>query len=210
MEEEIGKLREEIEYYKENDGKYIVTTSKNGDMIRKLINYEDYLMHILDLEIENYAKIFEKEEDEKNIITYILFEIYALIKYPVLLNFNEFIKYLEKNREKIENSEEMMAKLSMCYKLLDSNRIIDKKDILSFLSEGYKGFAEADNSNDIYIKVVPKERIIKIIEDDEIIDEIDTVLRFLIYKENENNTVYKKEKLRLKVLENNEEKSLFL
>ena len=138
MENEIKKLREEINFYKEYDNKYIVTKSKSGDTIRKLIKYDDHMMRILDLEVENYAKIFEKEDDEKNIITYILLEIYALINYPVLLDFNKFLRYLEANRTRIEDDDEIMAKLSVCYKLLDSNRIIDKSDILSFLSEGYK------------------------------------------------------------------------
>ena len=71
MENEIKKLREEINFYKEYDNKYIVTKSKSGDTIRKLIKYDDHMMRILDLEVENYAKIFEKEDDEKNIITYI-------------------------------------------------------------------------------------------------------------------------------------------
>lgn len=210
MEDEIKKLRDEIDFYKENDNRYVVTTSKSGDTIRKLIKYDDHMMRILDLEIENYAKIFEKEDDEKNIITYILLEIYALIRYPVLLDFNKFLRYLEANRKRIEDDDEIMAKLSICYKLLDSNRIIDKSDILSFLSEGYKNFAENDNRSDIYINVLPKKDIIRIVENDEVVDEIDTVLRYLIYTGNENNSAYMKNKLNLKIATSDEEKSLIL
>ena len=210
MEDEIKKLRDEIDFYKENDNRYVVTTSKSGDIIRKLIKYDDHMMRILDLEIENYAKIFEKEDDEKNIITYILLEIYALIRYPVLLDFNKFLRYLEANRKRIEDDDEIMAKLSICYKLLDSNRIIDKSDILSFLSEGYKNFAENDNRSDIYINVLPKKDIIRIVENDEVVDEIDTVLRYLIYTGNENNSAYMKNKLNLKIATSDEEKSLIL
>lgn len=210
MEDEIRKLREEIDFYKENDNKYIVTTSKSGETIRKLIKYDDHMMRILDLEIENYAKIFEKEDDEKNIITYILLEIYALVKYPVLLDFNKFLRYLESNRKFIEDNDEIMAKLSVCYKLLDPNRIIDKKDILSFLSEGYKNFAENDNRSDIYINVLPKKDIIRIVENDEVVDEIDTVLRYLIYTGNENNSAYMKNKINLKIASAEEDKSLTL
>lgn len=210
MENEIKKLREEINFYKEYDNKYIVTKSKSGDTIRKLIKYDDHMMRILDLELENYAKIFEKEDDEKNIITYILLEIYALINYPVLLDFNKFLRYLEANRTRIEDDDEIMAKLSVCYKLLDSNRIIDKSDILSFLSEGYKNFAENDNKSDIFINVLPKKDIIRIVENDEVVDEIDTVLRYLIFTGNEENTGTIRNKLNLKLASDEEEKSLLL
>lgn len=210
MENEIKKLREEINFYKEYDNKYIVTKSKSGDTIRKLIKYDDHMMRILDLEVENYAKIFEKEDDEKNIITYILLEIYALINYPVLLDFNKFLRYLESNRSRIEDDDEIMAKLSVCYKLLDSNRIIDKSDILSFLSEGYKNFAENDNRSDIFINVLPKKDIIRIVENDEVVDEIDTVLRYLIFTGNEENTGTIRNKLNLKLASDEEEKSLLL
>ena len=210
MENEIKKLREEINFYKEYDNKYIVTKSKSGDTIRKLIKYDDHMMRILDLEVENYAKIFEKEDDEKNIITYILLEIYALINYPVLLDFNKFLRYLEANRTRIEDDDEIMAKLSVCYKLLDSNRIIDKSDILSFLSEGYKNFAENDNKSDIFINVLPKKDIIRIVENDEVVDEIDTVLRYLIFTGNEENTGTIRNKLNLKLASGEEEKSLLL
>lgn len=210
MENEIKKLREEINFYKEYDNKYIVTKSKSGDTIRKLIKYDDHMMRILDLEVENYAKIFEKEDDEKNIITYILLEIYALINYPVLLDFNKFLRYLEANRARIEDDDEIMAKLSVCYKLLDSNRIIDKSDILSFLSEGYKNFAENDNKSDIFINVLPKKDIIRIVENDEVVDEIDTVLRYLIFTGNEENTGTIRNKLNLKLASDEEEKSLLL
>lgn len=210
MKDEINKLRDEIEYYKENDNRYIFTTSKSGDTIRKFIKYDDHMMRILSLEIEEYAKLFEVEDDEKNIVTYMLLEIYALIKYPVLLDFNKFIKYLDSKRKIIEENDELMAKLAICYKLLDSNRIIDKKDILSFLSEGFKNFAENDNKSDIYVKLATKEEVIKIVEDDEVIDEIDTVLRYMIYVENEKNATYKKEKLNLKRLEADEKKTLVL
>lgn len=210
MENEIKKLREEINFYKEYDNKYIVTKLKSGDTIRKLIKYDDHMMRILDLEVENYAKIFEKEDDEKNIITYILLEIYALINYPVLLDFNKFLRYLEANRTRIEDDDEIMAKLSVCYKLLDSNRIIDKSDILSFLSEGYKNFAENDNKSDIFINVLPKKDIIRIVENDEVVDEIDTVLRYLIFTGNEENTGTIRNKLNLKLASDEEEKSLLL
>ena len=210
MENEIKKLREEINFYKEYDNKYIVTKSKSGDTIRKLIKYDDHMIRILDLEVENYAKIFEKEDDEKNIITYILLEIYALINYPVLLDFNKFLRYLEANRTRIEDDDEIMAKLSVCYKLLDSNRIIDKSDILSFLSEGYKNFAENDNKSDIFINVLPKKDIIRIVENDEVVDEIDTVLRYLIFTGNEENTGTIRNKLNLKLASDEEEKSLLL
>lgn len=210
MENEIKKLREEINFYKEYDNKYIITKSKSGDTIRKLIKYDDHMMRILDLEVENYAKIFEKEDDEKNIITYILLEIYALINYPVLLDFNKFLRYLEANRTRIEDDDEIMAKLSVCYKLLDSNRIIDKSDILSFLSEGYKNFAENDNKSDIFINVLPKKDIIRIVENDEVVDEIDTVLRYLIFTGNEENTGTIRNKLNLKLASDEEEKSLLL
>ena len=210
MENEIKKLREEINFYKEYDNKYIVTKSKSGDTIRKLIKYDDHMMRILDLEVENYAKIFEKEDDEKNIITYILLEIYALINYPVLLDFNKFLRYLEANRTRIEDDDEIMAKLSVCYKLLDSNRIIDKSDILSFLSEGYKNFAENDNKSDIFINVLPKKDIIRIVENDEVVDEIDTVLRYFIFTGNEENTGTIRNKLNLKLASDEEEKSLLL
>ena len=210
MENEIKKLREEINFYKEYDNKYIVTKSKSGDTIRKLIKYDDHMMRILDLEVENYAKIFEKEDDEKNIITYILLEIYALINYPVLLDFNKFLRYLEANRTRIEDDDEIMAKISVCYKLLDSNRIIDKSDILSFLSEGYKNFAENDNKSDIFINVLPKKDIIRIVENDEVVDEIDTVLRYLIFTGNEENTGTIRNKLNLKLASDEEEKSLLL
>lgn len=208
--DEIKVLRDKIGYYKENNGKYIFETSKSGDMIRRQINYEDHMMRILNLEVEKYAKIFEEDKNEKNIITYILFEIYASSKYTRLLDFNKFIRYLETYRSRIESNEIIMSKISMLYKLLDSNRIIDRKDILSFLSEGYKNFAENDNKSEIYINVLSKEQIIRIVEEDKIVSEINNILRFLIYTENEKEQSYKKQKLNLKKLEPNEEKTLVL
>lgn len=209
-EDEIKVLRDKIAYYKENDGRYIFDTSKSGDMIRRQINYEDHIMRILILEVEKYAKIFEEEKEEKNVITYILFEIYASSKYTRLLDFNKFIRYLETYRSRIENNEIIMSKISMLYKLLDSNRIIDRKDILSFLSEGYKNFAENDNKSEIYINVLSKEQVIRIVEEDKVVSEINNILRFLIYVENEKGQLYKKQKLNLKKLEPNEEKTLVL
>jgi len=210
MEDEIIKLRSEIEFYKANDNMYIEQESKTGEKIRRLIKYDDHMMRILELEVAEYAKMFEEESGDKNIITYILLIIYSLLTSPMLLNFNKFIRFLEKNREPIENSDELMARIAMCYKLLDSNRIIDKKEILSFLSEGYKNFAENDHMSDIYINVMPKETVIRLVDEEEVIDEINDLVRYLIYNENERMTGYRKEKLNLKILTGEEEKTLVL
>lgn len=210
MEDELIKLRDQIEFYKANDNMYIEQESKSGEKIRTLIKYDDHMMRILDMEIGIYAKNFEKDENEKDIITYILLIIYSLLTSPMLLNFNKFIRYLEKNRELIENSEELMSKIAILFKLLDSNRIIDRKEILSFLSEGYKNFAENDKISDIYINVMPKETVIRLIDQEEVADEIDNLLRYLIYTENERNTAYRKDKLNLKIYSGEEEKTLVL
>ena len=210
MEDEIIKLRDQIEFYKANDNMYIEQKTKSGETVRTLIKYDDHMMRILELEIEAFAKEYDKDDIEKNMTTYILLIIYSLLTSPMLINFNKFIRYLEKNRELIENSEEIMSKIAISYKLLAPNRIIDRKEILSFLSEGYKNFAETDHISDIYISVMPKETVIRVVDQEEVLNEIDNLLRYLIYTENERYTAYKKERLNLKIYDGEEKKTLIL
>jgi len=175
-----------------------------------IIKYDDHMMRILDLEIEAYAKNFEKEGTKKNLYTYLLLIIYSLVTSPMLMNFNNFLRYLEKNRTVIENNEDMMLKVAIVYKLLATNRIIDRKEVLSFLSEGYKNFAENDNMSDIFVNVIPKETVIRIVDQEEVAVEIDNLLRYLIFWENERNITYRKEKLNLKIYNGEEQKKLIL
>ena len=67
-----------------------------------------------------------------------------------------------------------------------------------------------DNKSDIFINVLPKKDIIRIVENDEVVDEIDTVLRYLIFTGNEENTGTIRNKLNLKLASDEEEKSLLL
>ena len=57
---------------------------------------------------------------------------------------------------------------------------------------------------------IPKKDIIRIVENDEVVDEIDTVLRYLIFTGNEENTGTIRNKLNLKLASDEEEKSLLL
>ena len=134
---------------------------------------------ILDEKINEYYKIFISKE-EKSIITFLLYAIYNLKIGNNKFNYNDLLRFLKKHKDKIIGNEVCSKLLYLCYKQLDDNRIIDKRETLELMDENYRKMALTNFKLSVELKSMTEIEVQKLINYNKILDDIDSVLWYLI------------------------------
>lgn len=134
---------------------------------------------ILDEKINEYYKIFISKE-KKSIITFLLYAIYYLKIGNNKFNYNDLLRFLKKHKDKIIGNEVCSKLLYLCYKQLDDNRIIDKRETLELMDENYRKMALTNFKLSVELKSITEIEVQKLINDNKILDDIDSVLWYLI------------------------------
>ena len=181
-------------------------TSAINDIKSKMMGTSDFMMRDAEMlsmaedvfeeditvkdkkEIQKYYAEFKKLRS-KSILTYILLAIFML-EYDKAFDFEKFIKELTK-KEKTIKEDSYQKLLYYYYKLLDS---LNKKDVQSrikdMLGDKYKKALETNFNinldiidlleNEFKIRKISKEEAEKIIEENKISENVDSILFYLI------------------------------
>lgn len=140
---------------------------------------------ILEDSINQYYDKFIKDEN-KSILTFLLYSVYYLKKDNKQYNYNELLRFLRNNKNKLLENEIYMELLYLCYKQLKPNRFLDKKETLELLDDSYKKIIDTNLKINVNFKIIKEKELNNIINDDKIINNIDDIIWYLINEEKSN------------------------
>lgn len=130
---------------------------------------------IVENKIKEYFNEFIKQED-KSILTYLLFAIYYLEGNECQFSYNDFIRFLKKNKEEVLNNDLYQKLLCVCYKDISKNMIIDIKNTLEFLNEDYIKALSTNLDLSIDLEKISNKEFNDIINKDLVKENIDKIL----------------------------------
>lgn len=148
--------------------------SENAPMEIKKTNRE-----ILEEKVNEYYKTFISQS-EKSMLTFLLYAIYYLRKQNNNYNYNDLLRFLNKNKEELLNNELYLKLLCICYKELESNRFLDKKETLELMDDNFRKIAVTNLKLSVEFKELSESEIQTIVENDSVVKNIDKVIEHLI------------------------------
>lgn len=151
-----------------------VVNSKNKPVERKKTKKE-----ILEEKINEYYNVFVSQ-DEKSILTFLLYALYYLRKRNTNLNYNDLLKFLGKHKNELLENELYLKLLCLCYKKLDDNRFLEKKETLELMDDNFRKITATNLKVNVNLKTLTEGEIKAIITNDKVIENIDEVLWYLI------------------------------
>lgn len=134
---------------------------------------------ILAEKVDDYYKVFISQ-DKKSILTFLLYALYYLRKGNTILNYNELLRFLGKHRDELLENELYLKLLCLCYKQLDNNRFLDKKETLELMDDNLRKIAVTNLKISAEFKELSKSEIQEIVDNDKLIENIDKVIQHLI------------------------------
>lgn len=151
-----------------------VVNSKNKPVERKKTKKE-----ILEEKINEYYNVFVSQ-DEKSILTFLLYALYYLRKRNTNLNYNDLLKFLGKHKNELLENELYLKLLCLCYKKLDDNRFLEKKETLELMDDNFRKITATNLKVNVNLKTLTESEIQAIITNDKVIENIDEILWYLI------------------------------
>jgi len=136
---------------------------------------------ILEEKINEYYNIFVSQS-EKSIFTFLLYALYYLKKKKNNYNCNDLLRFLRNNTDELLKSELYLKLLCLCYKQLDNNRSLDKREIMELMDDNFRKIVATNLKININLRVLTEDEIEDIIKNNKIIDNIDDVIWYL-YKD---------------------------
>lgn len=133
---------------------------------------------ILAEKVDDYYKIFISQ-GEKSILTFLLYALYYLRKRNTNLNYNDLLRFLGKHKDELLESELYLKLLCLCYKQLDSNRFLDKKETLELMDDNFRKIAVTNLKIKVDLKTITEEEIQGLISNDKMLDDIDDAIWYL-------------------------------
>lgn len=134
---------------------------------------------ILAEKVDDYYKVFISQ-DKKSILTFLLYALYYLRKRNTNLNYNDLLRFLGKHKDELLESELYLKLLCLCYKQLDNNRFLDKKETLELMDDNLRKIAVTNLKISVEFKELSKSEIQEIVDNDKLIENIDKVIQHLI------------------------------
>lgn len=134
---------------------------------------------ILAEKVDDYYKVFISQ-DKKSILTFLLYALYYLRKENTILNYNELLRFLGKHRDELLENELYLKLLCLCYKELDNNRFLDKKETLELMDDNFRKITVTNLKISVEFKELSKSEIQEIVDNDKLIENIDKVIQHLI------------------------------
>lgn len=151
-----------------------VVNSKNKTAERKKTKKE-----ILEEKINEYYNVFVSQ-DEKSILTFLLYALYYLRKRNTNLNYNDLLKFLGKHKNELLENELYLKLLYLCYQKLDNNKFLEKKETLELMDDNFRKITATNLKVNVNLKTLTENEIQAIIKNDKVIENIDKVLWYLI------------------------------
>ena len=134
---------------------------------------------ILEEKVNEYYKEFISQ-NEKSILTFLLYAIYYLRKNKNNYNYNDLLRFLKNHRQELLESELYLKLLCICYKQLEDNRFLDKRETLELMDDNFKKIAATNLKISAEFKELSEDEIDTIVESDKVIENIDKAIEHLI------------------------------
>ena len=134
---------------------------------------------ILEEKVNEYYKQFNSQ-NKKSILTFLLYALYYLKKRDNNYNYNDLLKFLRNHKEELLENELYLKLLCLCYKQLEDNRFLDKKETLEIMDDNFRKIAVTNFKISVEFKELSEDEIQEIVENNKINENIDKVIEHLI------------------------------
>ncbi len=134
---------------------------------------------ILAEKVDDYYKVFISQ-DEKSILTFLLYALYYLRKRNNNFNYNELLRFLRKHKDEILKNELYLKLLCLCYKQLEDNRFLDKKETLELMDDNFKKITVTNLKIRVGFIKLSEDEIQKIVDNDIVNANINKVIGHLM------------------------------
>lgn len=142
---------------------------------------------ILEEKVNEYYKVFISQT-KKSMLTVLLYAVYYLRKSDNHYNYNELLRFLRNNRNELLQNELYLKLLCLCYKQLNNNRFLDKKETLELMDDNFRKISVTNLKIKIDFKTLTQAEINDMIKSNKIIDNINDVIWYL-YKDERGNLI---------------------
>lgn len=156
---------------------YILRKKKIVKADSKLIEEKKTNREILEEKVNEYYKVFVSQ-NEKSMLTFLLYAIYYLRKNNY--NYNELLRFLKNHKQELLENELYLKLLCLCYKQLEDNRLLDKRETLELMDDNFKKIVITNLKINVEFKELTEDEINTIVESNKVIENIDKVIEHLI------------------------------
>ncbi len=95
-------------------------------------------------------------------------------------NYNELLRFLKNHKQELLENELYLKLLCLCYKQLEDNRLLDKKETLELMDDNFKKIVITNLKISVEFKELTEDEINTIVESDKVIENIDKAIEHLI------------------------------
>lgn len=147
--------------------------------------FDDDNIQIATDKIEEYYETF-KNQEEKSILTYILYAMYYLkgIINNMKFDMDAFMKFIDENRSKIESNDLYKKLLVKCYyELLESSEKDNAEKFLKLLSDSSRKIILTNMKVNVDLEKISRVKFDEIVKDGKVVENIDVALWYIIEEE---------------------------
>ena len=156
-----------------------VRRKKTGKIENTPVEVKKINREILEEKVNEYYKEFISQ-NEKSMLTFLLYAIYYLRKNKNNYNYNDLLRFLRNHKQELLESELYLKLLCLCYKQLEENRFLDKRETLDLMDDNFKKIAVTNLKINVEFKKISEDEINAIVESGKVIENIDKVIEYLI------------------------------
>ena len=136
---------------------------------------------LLDEKINEYYKKFIKQE-EKSILTYLLYALYDFNKGAQKIDYERLVQFLEAHKQEIRKSELYMQLICRYYEDMKIDFTDNREKLLNIIDEDYKKLILTNAKIKVYKSVITEKEVEQIIKENKISENIDNVIWYLYSK----------------------------
>ena len=160
-----------------------VRRKKTGKIENTPVKVKKINREILEEKVNEYYKEFISQ-NEKSMLTFLLYAIYYLRKNKNNYNYNDLLRFLRNHKQELLESELYLKLLCLCYKQLEENRFLDKRETLDLMDDNFKKIAVTNLKINVEFKKIFEDEINAIVESGKVIENIDKAIEYLIEANN--------------------------
>lgn len=160
-----------------------VRRKKTGKIENTPVEIKKINREILEEKVNEYYKEFISQ-NEKSMLTFLLYAIYYLRKNKNNYNYNDLLRFLRNHKQELLESELYLKLLCLCYKQLEENRFLDKRETLDLMDDNFKKIAVTNLKINVEFKKISEDEINAIVESGKVIENIDKAIEYLIEANN--------------------------
>lgn len=134
---------------------------------------------ILEEKVNEYYKEFISQ-NEKTMLTFLLYAIYYLKKKKNNYDYNDLLRFLKNHKQELLESELYLKLLCLCYRQLEDNRFLDKREILDLMDENFRKIAVTNLKISVEFKELSENEIKTLVKNDKVVENIDRAIEHLI------------------------------